>query len=66
MTFALWTQLTPSKIIWPNFVIVYQIDSSQQNIAWFFVLCTQLIPFKTIWSNFINVYPIDSFQDHLT
>ena len=49
MTFALSTQLTPFKIIWLKFVIVYQMDSSQQNIAW--VNCI--------------VYTIDSFQDHL-
>ena len=76
------TQLTPFMTIWPEFSIVYHIDSFQDHITWFFYcvpnwllsrpfdlilsLCTLLTPFKTIWPNFIIVYPIDSFQDPMT
>ena len=74
--------MTPFKTIWPNFIIVYPIDSFQDHLTWFLYclcnwflstpfdpilsLCTQMTPFMTIWPNFIIVYPIDSFQDHLT
>ena len=74
--------MTPFKTIWPNFIIVYPIDSFQDHLTQFyycvpylllsrpfdliFVLSTQLTPFNTIWPNFIIVYTIDSFQDHLT
>ena len=60
--------MTPFKTIWPNFVIVYPIDSFQDHLTyfyivctiesfqdhmtWFLSLCTQLTPFKTIWPNF--------------
>ena len=76
------TQLTPFKTIWPDFIIVYRIDSFQDHLTQFyhcvpywllsrpfnliFALCTQLTDFKNIWPNFIIVYPIDFFQDHLT
>ena len=64
LIFVLCTQLTPFKTIWPNFIIVYPInsiedhmmwfcivspnDSFQDHMTWFFILCTQLTPFKTI------------------
>ena len=82
LIFVLCTQLTPFKTIWPEFCIVYPIDSFQDHLTWFlycvpnwvlsrpyeliFVLYTQITHFKTIWPNFIIVYPIDSFQDHIT
>ena len=76
------TQLTPFKTIWPDFCILYQIDSFQDHMTWFLYcvpnrllsrpfdlilsLCNQLTPFKTIWHDFCFVNPTDSFQDHLT
>ena len=35
MIFGLCTQLTPFKTIWPNFIIVYTIDSFQDHMTWF-------------------------------
>ena len=80
--FVLCTQLAPFRTIWPNFIIVYPIDSFQDHITWFLYcvpnwllsnpfdlilsLCKQLTPCKTILPNFIIVYPIDSFQNHIT
>ena len=56
LIFALCTQLTPFKTIWPNFINVYPIYSFQDHMTWFL----HYVP------NFINVYPTDSFQDHMT
>ena len=69
---SLCTQLTPFKIIWPNFVIVDTIDSFQDHLTWCLycvpksLISKHMTPFKTIWPDFCVVYPIDSFQDHLT
>ena len=68
------TQLTPFKTIWPDFCIVYQIDSFQDNMTWLLYcvpnwllsrpsylilsMCTQLTPFNTIWMEFYIVYPL--------
>ena len=72
------TQITPFKTIWPNFIIVYPIDSFQDHLTkfchyvhnWFLSrpfdlilsMCTQLTPFKTIWTDFYTVYPICSID----
>ena len=82
LIFSLCTPLTPFKTIWPDFIILYTIDSFQDHLTAFYhcvpywllsrpfnpvlSLCTLLTPFKTICPNFIIEYPIDSFQDHLT
>ena len=74
LIFALYTQLSPFKTIWPNFIIVYPIDSFQDHMTWFLYcipnwllsrpfdlilsMCTQLTPFKTISPDFYIVYPI--------
>ena len=60
------TQFTPFKTIWPDFYIVYTIDSFQDHLTWFYhCVPTWLLsrPYNLILS---IVYPIDSFQDHLT
>ena len=68
---SLCTQLTTFKTIWPNFVIVYTIDSFQDHLTWCLYCVPKLLisnhmsPFKTIWPDFCIVYPIDSFQYHL-
>ena len=70
---SLCSRLTPFKTIWPNFIIVYPIDSFQDHMTWFshcvpswllsrpfdpiLSLCTQLIPFKIIWPNFYHCVP---------
>ena len=75
---SLWTQLTTFKTIWPDFIIVYPIDSFPDHMTRFLhcvpnwllsrpfapilSLCTQLTPFKTIWTDFYTVYPICSID----
>ena len=65
---SLCTQLHPFKTIWPDFCIVYSIDSFQDHLTWFcivypvdyfqdhmtwFLHCVpNWPPFKTIWPNF--------------
>ena len=65
LIFALCTQLTPFKTIWPIFIIAvpYWLLSRPFNLI--LSLCTQLTPFNTIWPDFGIVYTIDCFQDHL-
>ena len=64
---------TQRKTIWPNFTIVYTIDSFQDHMTWFLhcvpnsllsrpfdlilPLCTQLNPFTTIWPDFYHCVP---------
>ena len=78
LIFMLCTQITPFKTIWPNFIILYPIDSFQDHLTkfchyvhnWFLSrpfdlilsMCTQLTPFKTIWTDFYIVYPICSID----
>ena len=52
LIFALCTQMTPFKTIWPNFINVYPIDSFKHHM-------------NGILHVYPND-PIDSFQDHLT
>ena len=64
--FVLFTQLTPVKTIWSDFLhCVHKLPLSRPYDL-IVSFCTQLTPFKTIWPNFIIMYTIDSFQDHLT
>ena len=65
--------MTPFKTIWPDFIIVYRIDSFEDHFTKFyqcvpnwllsrpfdliFALCTQLTPFKTIWTQFYHCVP---------
>ena len=58
-------QLTPFKTIWPDFCILYPIDSFQYHYDLILSRCIHLTPFKSIWPNFIIVYPTDSFQGHI-
>ena len=74
---SLCTQLTPFKTIWPDFIIVYPIDSFQDHLTQFYHCVPKLLwplifssTILTFQDHFIIVYPIDSltpidsFQDH--
>ena len=61
---SLCTQLTPFKTIWPDFCIVYPIDSFQDHLTLILSLCILFTLFKTIRPHCIIVFPIDPFQDH--
>ena len=49
LIFALCTQSTPLKTIWPDFYILYQIDSFQDHITWFLYCMTWFLDCVHNW-----------------
>ena len=59
--------MTPFKTIWPNFIIIYPIDSFQDHLNQILSFYTQVDSFQDHLSLILVImYPIDSFQDHFT
>ena len=65
LIFVLCTQITPFQTMWPNFIILYTIDSFYLKYYFLFCILYPITPFKKIWPGFCIVSNY-SFQDHVT